>query len=202
MRCTKFLVLALIVPALALALLLIGACSGSNDLASPDPTLMQAIFEQQLGIPTAGRTRFQRLLADQWRIPATEYVLLQRGLLGGLGDGNEDQSFQEYLTGRTGPVSSMQGDFLCALTSMNSNEQLDLLEGLGAFREQAMQQVLAGALRHIYPVFIADNQAAQVFSGPVRREFEISPEKAGGTPFLNYLQARYLPDTLTNLMCK
>jgi len=176
-----------------LALLLIGGCGR----AAPDPILMQALFEQHLGIPAAGRSRFQQFLADQWRIPATEYVLLQRGLLGGLGEGNEDQSFQEYLTGRTRPVPSMQGDFLCALTSMGSNEQLGLLEGLGAFREQAMQQVFLGALQQKHPRYLAENLAQRAFSGPVQREFEVSPEKAGGTPFLNYLQARYLPDTLT-----
>ena len=43
---------------------------------------------------------YAKWLAGQWQIPTTEFVLLQRGLLGGLGEGDEEQPFREYMAGR------------------------------------------------------------------------------------------------------
>ena len=65
-----------------------------------------------MGLPVRGRSEYQQFLADQWTVAATEYLLLQRGLLGGLGEGNEEQTFQEFLAGREESWSRMRGDFL------------------------------------------------------------------------------------------
>lgn len=134
-------------------------------------------------------------MADQWTVAATEYLLLQRGLLGGLGEGNEEQTFQEFLAGREESWSRMRGDFLGALTSMDSNEQIQLLEGLGDFRKQAMQQVYLNRLRNQYPGFIAERMASQAFSDSEKGAYAMSPgvlREEDPMPFLNYLQNKYL----------
>ena len=165
-----------------------------DELRGPDQAFLQGAVEQAMGLPVQGRSDFQQFLSDQWRIAATEYLLLQRGLLGGLGEGNEEQTFQEYLAGREGSWSRMQGDFLGALTSMDSNEQIQLLEGLGEFREQAMQQVYLNRLRDLYVGFIAEAKLSQHFSDAEKGAYAVSPGalQDNPVPFLNYLQDKYL----------
>ena len=190
-------------------LALTAACSSPEGLRGPDQAFLQGTFDQHLGIPIAGGSRYQQWLADQWKVAATEYLLLQRGLLGGLGEGNEEQSFQQYLAGRESGVSRMKGDFLGALTdmkpneqvglleSMSSNEQFDLFDGMGTLGDMVMQQVFLGSLQGRYPRFIAEARAAQAFSDSVKGAYAISPgalREENPIPFLNYLKDKYLLD--------
>lgn len=165
-----------------------------------DPAFYEAQYAAHLGIPTAGRSRYQQWLADQWRVPFTEYGLLGQGLLGGLGKATEtfrDVSFTDYLSGREGPMSRFQGggDFLELLTGMAPEEQiaiLDLLAGEGQGGQSAFAQtVFQGGLEGQFPQFIAQGMAGQAFGQPSIGAYEISPgalREEDPQPFLNYLR--------------
>jgi hypothetical protein len=169
-------------------------------------TTMAKIFAKQLGIPSTGRSAYEDFLADQWKVSATEYALLGQGLQGGLptigeyyaaglgaeptfleGESTEDLpiSFWNYLEGRSGPLSSMQGDFLSEITNLGPvpdlmspslslsplQNQQSLFASLGSFGDIAEEQVFRGALNLQYPGFMAENMATQVFDSPLKQEY-------------------------------
>jgi hypothetical protein len=169
-------------------------------------TTMANIFAKQLGIPATGRSGYEDFLAKQWKVPATEYALLGQGLQGGLptigeyyaaglgaaptfleGESTADDpiSFWNYLEGRSGSLSRMQGDFLSEITNLGPvldlmspslslsplQNQQSLFASLGSFGDIAEEQVFRGALNLQYPGFMAENMATQVFDSPLKQEY-------------------------------
>ena len=155
-----------------------------------------------LGIPVTGGSRYQRWLADQWRVPAAEYQLRSGGLFGEddpafLG-GTEPQTFQQYLAGRPKdqPYSRMGGEYLNAIYGMDPLEQQALMGVMGqkdpsGLPDWVKQQAFLGGLQEQFPGFIARGKAQQAFSPSMQRAFSISPEQIAGGTFLDYLRSRF-----------
>jgi hypothetical protein len=74
------------------------------------PAFWQNIFNEQYGIPTAGRSPYQRWLSNQYQVPATEYALRQAGGFAA-NPVSGPRTFQEYLQGRqSGVFGGIRGD--------------------------------------------------------------------------------------------
>lgn len=155
-----------------------------------DPELMQALYEKLMGIPTAGRSRYQSWLANQWQVPASEYALLSAGLMGTpTPTAATPPTFEQFMRGRAGqPVSQMGGRYLTALGLMEPTAQRTMLENLPGY---VAPEALYGGLRSKYPAFIAAGLQGQAMGAPSTRGYEISPEGIAGGSFLNYLRQQY-----------
>lgn len=152
-----------------------------------DPGFFQGQFEQAQGIPTAGRSQYQKWLANQWQTPASEYSLRQAGLMGG--NVSPPQTFQQYMANRAGqPVTGMGGSYLSALGRLTPQAQRAMLENLPSY---VAPEALYGGLQQRYPSFIAQGLMQQGYGAPSQRAFEISPGAVGGGTFLDYLRTKY-----------
>lgn len=149
----------------------------------------QGIFEQQYGIPTAGRSPYEKWLAGQWTVPAAEYAMRAYG--GGLGPAlsSPDLGFESYLQGRQGSLASISPNYLAAITSMGPAAQRKMYEALPDYIQgEAMLGGLAGKM----PSWLAAQRLAQEAGAPALRRFELRPETVTGQDtFLNYLARRF-----------
>jgi hypothetical protein len=143
-----------------------------------------------MGLPTAGRTRYQQWLGDQWRVPAAEYIMSQARGFGGLGP--EGQSFGGYLQERGDqPVGRLTGDYLGAGTALGE-APVPEQEAFFARQPGWLRSVLfKGSLRNQgYARPFAGGITAQAFNAPSLRGFDVS-RRSEEDSFINYLREKY-----------
>jgi len=159
----------------------------------------QAIYNQANGIPSAGRSLYEKWLADQWRIPVSNWLLSQSlGIDTGLTAVPTpiEQTFEDYMAGRVGqPVGTIgQGGYYEAMATMSPEMQQTILDRLPLYVEQGL---LRGALRRQgSPPFMAQSLMEQAFAPTARETFEMGPQLEEGGTFLNYLREKYGLDVI------
>jgi hypothetical protein len=155
------------------------------------PELFGALFNQARGIPSAGRSLYQRWLAGQAQRSATNYILSQTPGVGS----PSSLSYRDYLAANpdVGPTNSAYFDNIMA---MDPQAQRATLENLPDY---VRTNLIGGAFRNQgIPNFLADSLTQQAFA----REpaFQISEPGVGdlvptgglgGGSFLNYLRSKY-----------
>ena len=153
-----------------------------------DPALWQAVFERNFGIPAAGRSMFQSWLANQFGRVATGFEL---GTQHELEPGLKPQTFEQFLATRPGTSIRDLGprsrfDRFSALAPGTQREVLERLQTPGA-----EQFIAESGLRRRFGSTAGQALGAQAFSGPSRRQFQLTPQGLGSGSFLNFLRDRF-----------
>ena len=164
-----------------------------------NPELFQAVYNQAMGIPAAGRSLYQRWLASQGQRSATDYILSQTPNVGT----PSGDTYQEYLARTKGAGRPDMSGYFGNIMNMTPQEQRALWDpvtegGLGlpgytrrnilqaGFRESGAPGFIA---RGLTGAALAEEPQFQIRE-PV--EGEVYPTGGlGGASFLNYLRSKY-----------
>ena len=160
------------------------------------PDLWQAQFDKQYGIPTAGRSRYQNWLANQWQVPASEYALSQGFAQEGVGDYElSTDSFSDWLAKRS--LSAVDS----TVTDMAAVEATDDREAAtGAERQRRILESLPNYVgstafysraRDQMPSWLAQSMTGRAFSPEQRRAWDITDAATEGDSFLDFLKKRF-----------
>lgn len=153
------------------------------------PDLWQAQFDKQYGIPTAGRSRYQNWLANQWQVPASEYALSQGFAQEGVGDYElSTDSFSDWLAKRS----------LSAVDSTVTDPE-DATKTLNVARTPWLGNQYFRDLTDMAAVEATDDREAATGAERQRRILESLPNYVGSTAF--YSRARdQMPSWLAQSM--
>lgn len=155
------------------------------------PEFWQNQFERSYDIPTAGRSPYQRWLANQWQRSATSYSLGQA-----FRDPNDPeepvslQNYSDYLSNRRQFGRGLPGSSLKfgRLANMDPTESRAMLENLPSYVAPTAFYQQARMKR---PGFLARGMTSQAFDPAQRRAFDISEGGAAGDSFLRFLRNRF-----------
>jgi hypothetical protein len=149
-----------------------GADAGDADIDAElvqlleDPSLYQALWQQERGIPATGRTMYEEWLADQWRTPAINYILGVDPEIGGL---SEDLTYGQYLESIRGePVGGLDPDLVRAFEALDRTgqgsafERFSTVPGLGNIEQYLYRSTL---MEQGIPPWLATNLTQQRYAG-------------------------------------
>ena len=148
-------------------------------------TQAQGLYESVRGIPTAGRSWFQKWQAEQLAPQYASY-----GLQSTLGaqPGAAPKTWQDFLAGESS-VQSMEKlrQMSPQFMNLNPTTQRSYYEIMPGLEELLAYAGLAGRM----PQAFADPMARQATSPAAQRQYEITPSGVKGGSFLKYLAQKY-----------
>jgi hypothetical protein len=159
------------------------------DAILQDPRYFQTLWQQSQGIPETGRTAYEEWLADQWRIPAINYALMQDPMVSpGASLEGDDLSFTQtvpywdYLQSLEDRPKGwgkfdIEPGLVEAYSELDREEQLSTLGRLSSVPGLAnLEQILyeSSLSGQGIPSWLSSNLASQRFKG--RHRYDLGPE--------------------------